>query len=246
MPAAIPIAGLVISAGSSIYSIASAEKRRKKAQKEIDNYKRQDLTNSYKDVQISTLGADRQREDLARMQATYANLAAMGGMRGIMGLSPQLLQQYREQEAQIAANLDQQEKARQQLIAQGDMQVMGMQEQRENNDLLGLGNAMNVARQERAQGINQLAQTAVSAAALAANSPDTFKFNNSGSNIKPIQTPNAIGKLKITEPIVPKLNIIPTNPFYGAQFYGAQPANTGFTPTNSDILNEQLRLIGVR
>lgn len=164
MPAAaIPaIVGGAVSAGTSIISAIGAGKRAKRIQEQIDNYKRQDLTNPFEGLQVSTLGADRQREDLARTMATYANLAAMGGGRAIVGLAPNLIAQQNEQEAKIAANLDEQEKQNQALKAQGAMQVQGMQEQRENNDLIGLGNALNTARQEQTNAWNQFGQAAMS------------------------------------------------------------------------------------
>ncbi|MDY3443412.1 hypothetical protein PG616_00940 [Riemerella anatipestifer] len=163
MPAAaIPaIVGGAVSAGTSIISAIGAGKRAKNIQQQIDNYKRQELTNPFEGLQVSTLGADRQREDLARTMSTYANLAAMGGSRAIVGLAPNLLAQQSQQEAQIMANLDEQEKQRQQLVANGAMQIQGMQEQRENNDLIGLGNALNTARQEQTNAWNQFGQTAM-------------------------------------------------------------------------------------
>ncbi|MFX1667814.1 hypothetical protein JZ968_06475 [Riemerella anatipestifer] len=164
MPAAAAIPAIVggaVSAGTSIISAIGAGKRAKNIQQQIDNYKRQELTNPFEGLQVSTLGADRQREDLARTMSTYANLAAMGGSRAIVGLAPNLLAQQSQQEAQIMANLDEQEKQRQQLVANGAMQIQNMQEQRENNDLIGLGNALNTARQEQTNAWNQFGQSAM-------------------------------------------------------------------------------------
>ena len=70
----------------------SQGKQAKKYQKQIENYERQKLVNPYADLQVSTLGADRQREDLARTMTTYGNLAAMSGTRGITSLLPNLTQ----------------------------------------------------------------------------------------------------------------------------------------------------------
>ena len=115
-------------------------------------------------MQVSTLGADRQREDISRSISTMANQAAMGGSRAILGLAPNMIGQQMQQEQQIAANLDQQEAQRQAAVAQGQGMVMQMTEQRENADLAGLGNQLNVARQERANGINNMLQTGFGAA----------------------------------------------------------------------------------
>ena len=62
--------------------------------------------------QVSTLGADRQREDLNRTMTTYGNLASLSGTRGIASLLPNLTQTQNDQTAKIAANLDEQEKQR--------------------------------------------------------------------------------------------------------------------------------------
>ena len=88
----------------------------------------------------------------------------MSGTRGIASLLPNLTQTQNDQTAKIAANLDEQEKQRQQLIAQGDAQVQAMQENREQNDLLGLGNALQTARAMQAQYMAMIAQSLGTAA----------------------------------------------------------------------------------
>ena len=120
-------------------------------------------------MQVSTLGADRMREDLARTVATMTEQAALGGIKGVASLAPNIIQQQNAQEAQIAANLDEQEKQRQQMIAQGNEMVQQMTEQRENNDLLGLGQQLSVAQQNKANGFNTVAQAGVGAMAAGAS-----------------------------------------------------------------------------
>lgn len=154
MPVAIPLIGLAVSAGMGGLQMAQANKAKKEAQKNIDNFKRQDLTNPANGMQVSTLGADRQREDLARTMATYANLASMGGTRGIAALAPSLISQQNTQEAQIAANLDEQQKQIDQLKANGQMQIQNMQEQRDNADLAGLGTQLDLANAQAVQAKN--------------------------------------------------------------------------------------------
>ena len=168
MPAAvaIPLISTAASAGTSILQTSQANKQADKREKEIDNYQRQDIVNPNLGLQVSTLGADRQREDLNRSITMMANQAAMGGSRSILGIAPNLLNAQLQQGQQIAGNLDQQEAQRQQAVAQGEGMVTQMMEQRENADLAGLGNQLNVARQERANGINNLVQTGFGAATL--------------------------------------------------------------------------------
>ena len=168
MPAAVaaPLISTALSAGTSILQTSAANRAAEKTKRDIDNYPRQDIVNPNLALQVSTLGADRQREDLSRSIATMANQAAMGGSRAILGIAPNLLNAQLQQGQQIAGNLDQQEAQRQQAVAQGQGMVMQMMEQRENADLAGLGNQLNVARQESANGMNNLIQTGLGAATL--------------------------------------------------------------------------------
>ena len=168
MPAAVavPLITTAVSAGTSILQTSKANRQAKKIQETIDNYQRQDIVNPNLALQVSTLGADRQREDLSRSIATMANQAAMGGSRAILGIAPNLLNAQLQQGQQIAGNLDQQEAQRQQAVAQGDAMVMQMTNQIENADLAGLGNQLNVARQESTNGMNNLIQTGLGAATL--------------------------------------------------------------------------------
>ena len=178
MPAAAVAIPTAIGGIASIGQMISGDKASKKAQEAIDNYKRQELTNPYEGLQVSTLGADRQREDLARSISTMANNSIMGGSRAILGLAPQMLAQQNQQEAQIMANLDEQEKQRQQMIARGNEMVQNMQENREQNDLMGLGNALNTARQEKMNGLNNLVQTGVGVAKLGSEVAFKNMFGN--------------------------------------------------------------------
>ena len=147
-----------LSAGTGLAGYLSQGKQARKYQEQIQNYERQKLVNPFAGLQVSTLGADRQREDLNRTMTTYGNLASLSGTRGIASLLPNLTQTQNDQTAKIAANLDEQEKQRQQLIAQGDAQVQAITEDRERNDLLGLGNALQTSRANQAQSMGMIAQ----------------------------------------------------------------------------------------
>lgn len=212
MPAAIPIATLALAAGSTAYSMSQANKAKKEEQKRLDeikNYNRQELTNAYNNISVSTMGADRQREDLARIMATYANQAALGGTSSILGLAPNMVAQQNAQEAQIAAALDQQWNQNQQLIAGGDMAIQQAMEQRENNDLLGLGNMANNAAQARQQSINSAIQGGIATIQAGANMYGSFANNRT-----PSATTNNAGNSNVG--ITPKQSSIfasaPTNP----------------------------------
>ena len=190
---AIAIGSAALSAGTGLAGYISQGKQARKYQEQIQNYERQKLVNPFAGLQVSTLGADRQREDLNRTMTTYGNLASLSGTRGIASLLPNLTQTQNDQTAKIAANLDEQEKQRQQLIAQGDAQVQAMQENREQNDLLGLGNALQTARANQAQSMGMIAQGLGTVGYAAANGVFNGKTsNNAGSlnSLSEIQIPN--------------------------------------------------------
>ena len=190
----------------------SQGKQAKKYQKLIENYERQKLVNPYAGLQVSTLGADRQIEDLNRTMTTYGNLASLSGTRGIASLLPNLTQTQNDQTAKIAANLDEQEKQRQQLIAQGDAQVQAMQENREQNDLLGLGQAYQTSKANQAQYMGMIAQGLGTLGSVATNGgfdkkkKDDGGGSSGGSGIGNIvYTPAQISR-------VPAISTVQNNP----------------------------------
>ena len=180
---AIALGSAALSAGTGLAGYLSQGKQARKYQKLIENYERQKLVNPFAGLQVSTLGADRQREDLNRTMTTYGNLASLSGTRGIASLLPNLTQTQNDQTAKIAANLDEQEKQRQQLIAQGDAQVQAMTENREQNDLLGLGNALQTARANQAQSMGMIAQGLGTLGYAAANGVFNGTTSNNGSSL---------------------------------------------------------------
>ena len=191
-----------LSAGTGLAGAISQGKQAKNYQKQIENYQRQTLVNPYADLQVSTLGADRQREDLARTMTTYGNLASMSGTRGIASLLPNLTQTQNDQTAKIAANLDEQQKQIDQLKAQGEMQVQGMTEQRENNDLLGLGQAYQTSKANQAQSMGMIAQGLGTLGYAAANGVFDKKKKDDGTvtdqmlSNKGIYKQNGVGNIK--------------------------------------------------
>ena len=232
MPVAIPLVGLAISAVATGAQMSQANKQKKAAQKAIDGYKRQDLNNPFESLQVSTLGADRQREDIARTMSTYGNLAAMGGSRGIAATLPALLEQQNNQEAQIAGNIDQQQMQINQMKAGGDMQVMGMQEQRENNDLLGLGNQLSIAQQQRDAAANQLMQSAVSVVVdVATAGAKAGWFGSKGTLGSHTPNPNLNSNLN-NRLVSPNLNLPPiaiqSSGLPGSSYNPAYAFNNGY------------------
>jgi hypothetical protein len=146
------IGGLGLAKG--VFDTIKAGKEKKQHQAELDNYQRQELTNKYKDMQISTIGSDMMREDSSRNMATSMNSIGNAGTRAIIGATPKLVAEQNNVDRNIQKGLDDQLMRKNYAIAQDDAQIRGMQEQREYNDLAGIGNAIDTARQDQNMGMN--------------------------------------------------------------------------------------------
>lgn len=229
--AAIPaIAGAAITAGTGLVQSLQAGKAKRQAQQAIEDYQRQQLENPYANLQASTAGADLQRQDLARSVATFADNAALGGSRAIVGLMPNVLQQQIAQEQKIAADLDQQYIQNQQLAAQGQGMVQQMQEQREKDDLLGLGQSYQTARAEQGAGYQAIGQAGLGIGMAAAGglfkgtpqpnnmmgNTGIYKQNGVGNNLNLLQGAQVSYANNSNGLIFPQNNIQAPqiNPFY--------------------------------
>ena len=197
-PAVISAVSGLATTGIGLFQSIQERKRRKQMEDYLANYQRQELVNPMEGLQVSTLGADRQREDLARSLSTVANQAAQGGSRAIASITPQATQQLMDNEAKIMADLDQQYRQNQQLIAQGAAQVQAMQENREQNDLLGIGNAMNVASQNQNNAMTQAAQGLMGLGLMGASGGFNNLFSTSGT-FTPMQFGNINTQLKLPQ-----------------------------------------------
>lgn len=195
MPAAVPYLGLALSGASTAFNLAQGAKANRMQKQALDaarNYKRQDIVNPSNNMQVSTLGADLQREDLARSIATMSDNAALGGSRAIVGFLPNVLQQQVAAENKIAADLDQQYMDIQKMIASGELNRQNMIEQRENNDLLGYGNMYAVASQEKANANQQAMMGVLSAANVLKNSDLLTSQQSNANNQTQYSQPNNV------------------------------------------------------
>lgn len=163
MPIAL-VAIAAVSLGVSVYQTVDAKKKQKEAEKAAAEYDRQKLSNPYENLQVSTRGSDLQQENINTQVSTTVDALRSGGSRAILGGIPTLYDNVIKSNQQVAASLDQQENQNQQLEAQGNAMVQNMNEQRERDDLLGIGNAINTSRQEYNNGLTNTVQSGLSLA----------------------------------------------------------------------------------
>lgn len=212
MPIAL-VAVAAVGLGLSVYQTVDAKKKEKEAKKAAEEYDRQQLKNPYEDLQVSTLGAELQQQNLNNQVSTAVDTLRAGGTRAVLGGLPTLYDNVIQANQQIAAGLDQQYNQNQQLSAQGTAMVQGMTEQRERDDLLGIGNAMNTARQEYNQGLSNTVKSVANVASAASTLPQstnstpsfgsTGLFGRNAVAIKPVNFNNQpiVSSPTVTDPL---------------------------------------------
>lgn len=147
--------------GSGYQAIKGAKDARD-AKNALDNYQRQEFQNIAEGMQVSTLGADLQREEQARLAATQVGALQGAGVRGLLGGLGRVEAGNQMVNRQIGAELDMQQKQIDQMYAQDQANIRGMQEQREMQDISGLSSQYNAGNQNMWQGIGGIAQTGIS------------------------------------------------------------------------------------
>ena len=171
MPAVTTIAlgASAVAGGAKAIFGASQAKRARNA---INNYQRQDLTNSnvFKNIGVSTLGSDYLREESARTTSGIVDVLRAGGIRGVLGGLPGVVAQNRTMNREGQNYLDNQVIKRDYAIAQDDARIRSMIEQREYQDLAGLGAQLNAGQQNMWNGIGDV----TSAFSSFANTAEAF------------------------------------------------------------------------
>lgn len=191
MPAATAIA-LGLGAASSLYQTIDGAIQRKKFQDAIDNFKRQELNNPYKELQVSTLKADQQTAQNLSTSASAIDTLQRAGARTLLSGLPKVQENSILLQNMISQDLANQDIKRQQLIAQGEERIRAIREQRDQNALLGLGQGLQTARQDMFSGLTNLASIGLSADSLLKNRPPHVNspvIPVGQGNISPVQIP---------------------------------------------------------
>ena len=138
----------IVGAGISAYTAIKSASDKKKAQAQLNNYERQELINPYKDIKLSTYGTDIQRQDANRDVATLTEASRNAGIRGVFGAVPKIGALSNKVNENIGQQLEQQDINRQQAIARGEMQLMGVKENRDNQNISAISSQWNAANQD--------------------------------------------------------------------------------------------------
>jgi len=175
--------GLAIAgAASSAYGAYEKHKEKKAADKALKALQQPQLSNPYKNLAVSTLGSDLQREQLGRDVSTQVDALRESGTRGIIGGVGKLQSASNDANQRIAADLDSQQKAIDMQAANDETRIQGINEGRHINDVNALSSQYNAAN----LGQQQLIGSAISQAGTAAlgfDNQNQMPTNNLNNNI---------------------------------------------------------------
>lgn len=142
-----------IGAGLGLFQAITGKNNERDAERALNNYERQSLDNAYKNIQISTLGSDIQREESQRNAASLFDVLQGGGVRGIVGGIPKVVGSLNNVNQQIAKDIDQQFINREYAIAGDNARIEGMIENRDNQNIAALSSQANAGRQDFFNGL---------------------------------------------------------------------------------------------
>jgi len=150
-----------LSIGLAGYQTYQGIKNTEKAQDALNNFKRQDLSNPYENMQISTVGSDALKEASSVTSATMLDVLSGYDSRAIFGNIPKIQAATNRINKDIQIGLDQQVQNRNYAIAGDEVAKRNIQENRDNADLAGIGNLLEVGRQDTWNGMRGLTSSLV-------------------------------------------------------------------------------------
>jgi hypothetical protein len=131
-------------------------RQEKEASRALANYERQQLTNVANNLEVSTLGADIQREEQSRLASSQIDALRGGGTRALLGGLGRVEAGNQAVNRQIAADIDMQQKQIQQQQAEDEARIRAMRENRENADVAALSSQVQAGRQDMWGGIGNM------------------------------------------------------------------------------------------
>lgn len=164
-----------IGAAGGVAKFFEGQQLYRDAQKAINEFKWQDLSNPYQNQQVSTLGSQLQTEQANLAAAQDVGALQQGGTRALVGGLGRVEAQRNLVNRNVAANLDEQQKAINTAIANQEVANQQMRETRQANELQGYGQMMNVGLGMKYGGISDIANAAGAAGtALSGMYPEGF------------------------------------------------------------------------
>lgn len=123
-----------------------------------------DLDNAFEDIQISTIGSDLIKEENAKVYSNVIDKLQSGGVRSVMGAVPKVVSGINDSNKEVRAYLDKQVQDRDYAIAKEDSRLKGIEENRYQQELQGLGQSIEVGNQQMWSGIKGMSSSIMYAA----------------------------------------------------------------------------------
>lgn len=152
---------LGVSAAAGAATAISGAARAKRAKKALQNFKRQELSQT-EGLRVSTLGAELQTEAALQRQATSVDALQAGGVRGLVGGLGRVEAAQGQQQRQISADLDRQQMQIERMQFQEAQSLRQMQESRENFQIGALMSEQQAGQQAVTSGLTQIGSAAMS------------------------------------------------------------------------------------
>lgn len=142
--------------GMGLAQTLQGARQEKEASRALANYERQQLTNVADNLEVSTLGADIQRQEQSRLASSQIDAARGGGTRSLLASLGRIEAGNQNVNRQIAADIDMQQKMIQQQQAEDEARIRQMRENRENADVAALSSQVQAGRQDMWGGIGNM------------------------------------------------------------------------------------------
>lgn len=149
-----------VGAAGGVAKFFEGRAMQKKAQALIDNFEWQELTNPYKNQQVSTLGTDLRAEQANITTAGNVEALRTGGNRALIGGLGRVQAQNNMVSRDMAATLDEQQKQIDFAKSGQDVRNQSLIEKRQTDELGGYGNMLGMGQQAKFGGISDIMNVA--------------------------------------------------------------------------------------
>jgi hypothetical protein len=132
------------------------KKQMESAQKAIDAFEFDELNNVYDSIGVSTRGSDLIREEAQRTTAGAVEVARSGGIQGVLSALPKIQSVNNQISQEAALDLDQQQQQLDYARAEDEARIRAMNEERQANELAGLGQKLATGQQNFFSGMSNI------------------------------------------------------------------------------------------
>lgn len=143
----------VLGTGLGIYQAIQGSKDKKAAERELNEYERQTLSNAYENIQISTVGSDLMTQESQRTTANLTDATRNAGLRGVLGGIPKIQSNNNLANQEARKYLDDQVNQRQYSIAEDDIRLRNIKENRDIANISALSSQVDAGKQDMWNGI---------------------------------------------------------------------------------------------